>query len=353
MQYHGRINNIVKFAERKNNFEMIILHHINKEEFKTAINNLKRVRDKKVVEVVYKYAHIFFREVVEDTVELLMKSIQDFKPVKLIAGFMNIPVDRRQAGIELLRYCIIELKCRDKSIHNILIFFYATSPRKEKDELLELLKSGKLNFDVEFALRLFKRHHMYEAEILVYGVMNLFSEAVNLSLENGKFTLAKSYANMPEDDDLKKKLWLEIAINLLRQGRNVNEVINLTKESKVVKIEDLLPHFNEKIKIEDFKDEICESLKGYSQEIERLKRQMESYSSNAEQLKNELRTIKNRCVEIDASNKCEECMKSLFNEEFYIFPCMHGFHSECLLAAVKLQPTSDHDKIEKIDVCNK
>ena len=74
---------------------------------------------------------------------------------------MNIPVDRRQAGIELLRYCIIELKCRDKSIHNILIFFYATSPRKEKDELLELLKSGKLNFDVEFALKLFKRHHMH------------------------------------------------------------------------------------------------------------------------------------------------------------------------------------------------
>ena len=80
---------------------------------------------------------------------------------------------------------------------------------------------------------------------------------------------------------------------------------------------------------------------------------MESYSSNAEQLKNELRTIKNRCVEIDASNKCEECMKSLFNEEFYIFPCMHGFHSECLLAAVKLQPTTDHDKIEKIETCYK
>jgi len=162
MQYHGRINNIVRFAKRKNNFEMIILHHINEEDFQKAITNLKLVGDKKVVEVVYKYAHIFFREVIEDTVELLIKRIQDFKPVKLIAGFMNIPADRRQAGIELLRHCILELKCRDKSIHNILIFFYATS-RKDKDELLDLIKSGKLNFDVEFALRLFKRHRMYEA----------------------------------------------------------------------------------------------------------------------------------------------------------------------------------------------
>lgn len=62
MQSHGRIENIVKFAEKKNNFEMIILHHINEENFKVAINNLKKVKDKKVSEVVYKYAHIFFRE---------------------------------------------------------------------------------------------------------------------------------------------------------------------------------------------------------------------------------------------------------------------------------------------------
>ena len=61
----------------------------------------------------------------------------------------------------------------------------------------------------------------------------------------------------------------------------MSDVISLTKESKVIKIEDLLPYFNEKIKIEDFKDEICDSLKGYSSQIDRLKKQMESYSSNA------------------------------------------------------------------------
>lgn len=61
MQSHGRTNNLVRFAELKNNFEMIILHHINQEDFQTAINNLKKIRDKKVVDVVYKYSHIFFR----------------------------------------------------------------------------------------------------------------------------------------------------------------------------------------------------------------------------------------------------------------------------------------------------
>lgn len=73
----------------------------------------------------------------------------------------------------------------------------------------------------------------------------------------------------------------------------------------MVKIEDLLPHFNQNIKIENFKDEICQSLNNYSQEIGRLKSLMDSYSANAEQLKNELRMVKNRCIEIDSSQKCD------------------------------------------------
>jgi hypothetical protein len=91
MQSHGRTNNIVRFAEMKNNFEMIILHHINQEDYRQAIRDLRKVRDKRVVEVVYKYAHIFFREVTEETIELLIRTVQEFKPGKLVAGFINIP----------------------------------------------------------------------------------------------------------------------------------------------------------------------------------------------------------------------------------------------------------------------
>lgn len=99
----------------------------------------------------------------------------------------------------------------------------------------------------------------------------------------------------------------------MKKGR-ISDVIELTKQSKVVKIEDLLPYFNQNIKIENFKDEICESLKSYSAEIGRLKQLMDSYSTNAEQLKNELRMVKNRCIEIDSSHKCEECLKTLFSQ---------------------------------------
>jgi hypothetical protein len=67
---------------------------------------LKNVKDPKVVEVVYKYAHIFFRFETEKTVNLLTKSVRDFKPIKLMPGLMNIPDNKRVHGIELLRYCV-------------------------------------------------------------------------------------------------------------------------------------------------------------------------------------------------------------------------------------------------------
>jgi hypothetical protein len=130
----------------------------------------------------------------------------------------------------------------------------------------------------------------------------------------------------------------------------MNQVIMLTKQSKVLKIEDLLPSFNQNIKIESFKDEICESLKSYSEEINKLKKMMDSYSANAEQLKNELRLIKNRCIEVDSNTKCEECFKVLYKSEFYIFPCMHGFHKDCLFEAAKSQPVVNVHKLEEIGV---
>lgn len=50
----------------------------------------------------------------------------------------------------------------------------------------------------------------------------------------------------------------------------------------MIKIEDLLPEFNQNIKIEDFKDEICKSLRNYNEEIEKLKDEMKTFSQNSE-----------------------------------------------------------------------
>lgn len=107
MMSHGRIQNLINFADKKSNIEMIIIHYLSEESYDKALDYLKNVKDtNKVAEVVYKYSHIFFRFQTEKTVTLLTRSIKDFKPIKLMPGLMNIPYEKRIFGIDLLRYCV-------------------------------------------------------------------------------------------------------------------------------------------------------------------------------------------------------------------------------------------------------
>ena len=106
MQSHGRIRDLIGFADRKHNFEMIVMHYLSEEAYEKALEYLKNVKDPKIDDVVYKYSHIFFRYETEKTVQLLTKYIKDFKPIKLMPGLMNIPDSKRVYGIELLRYLL-------------------------------------------------------------------------------------------------------------------------------------------------------------------------------------------------------------------------------------------------------
>jgi len=95
------------------------------------------------------------------------------------------------------------------------------------------MKKGRLDFDLDFGSRLFKNYRIPEAQIIVYGKMYLYSKAVSLALENNKEDLAKEYADKPDYEDERKKLWIEIAKHyLLKKDNmkdNMNEVIKLTK----------------------------------------------------------------------------------------------------------------------------
>lgn len=48
------------------------------------------------------------------------------------------------------------------------------------------MKKGRLEFDLDFGLRLFRTYKMAECQIIVYGKMYLYGEAVALALEHNK-----------------------------------------------------------------------------------------------------------------------------------------------------------------------
>lgn len=102
------------------------------------------------------------------------------------------------------------------------------------------------------------------------------------------------------------------------------------------------------------KDEICAALEEYNIHIEELKTEMDEATRSADSIRLDIRELKsryafwtinkdttaNRSFEsrfavINAVEKCYICNYPLLTRQFYIFPCQHAFHGDCLINRVR------------------
>lgn len=108
------------------------------------------------------------------------------------------------------------------------------------------------------------------------------------------------------------------------------------ENADLLKIEDILPFFPDFIVIDDFKEEIAHALEGYSAKIDSLKAEMDEATKTAEVIKQDIMALKNRFITIDANELCSRCLSLLLTRQFYVFPCHHTFHADCLISLVSL-----------------
>lgn len=90
--------------------------------------------------------------------------------------------------------------------------------------------------------------------------MELWHPAVELALTFDP-KLAQQTASQPGDRELQRKLWLLIAEHEIKGKNDVKPALELLKECDLLRIEDLLPFFDDFQKIDHFKEVICDALK--------------------------------------------------------------------------------------------
>lgn len=126
------------------------------------------------------------------------------------------------------------------------------------------------------------------------------------------------------------------------------------ENTDLLKIEDILPFFPDFVVIDDFKDEICTALEGYSGHIDALKGEMDEATKNAEAIKQDIAALQKRFVTVDATEKCSHCALALMTRQFYVFPCHHIFHADCLIGLVSTLlppiPTSCSREIRALEL---
>ena len=233
------------------------------------------------------------------------------------------------------------------------------------DELLEYVKLRKdqkeIHFDELMIARLCtERSNKYlnEACVYLYTRMKWYEEAVELAL-NVNVDLAREVANSVQTDfnelneELKKVLWLRIARHVIEKENDVNKAMNFLQDlTETIAIEDVLPYFPEFVTIDQFKDAIRTSLAAYTDKINSLKENIDQAAKSAQLIRKDIQTIRQKSCTVNTNDCCAQCKFRLMTRRFYVFPCNHKFHSDCLYKVTMpyLIPSDQHriDELQKL-----
>ncbi|XP_053330485.1 vacuolar protein sorting-associated protein 18 homolog isoform X2 [Spea bombifrons] len=333
---HGDTEHMVYFAVLMQDYERVVSHHCQHDDYDEALNVLTKHRDEKLF---YKFSPVLMQHIPEKVVDSWITMGKRLDPKNLIPALVNYSQSAGTQINEAIRYmefCVEELKETEQAIHNYLLSLYA---QFRPNSLLSYLERAgtnpsRIHYDLKYALRLCAEHEHHHACVHVYRVMEMYEEAVDLALKVS-VDLAKSCADLPtEDEELKKKLWLKIARHVVQEEKDVKKAMVCLSSCNLLKIEDILPFFPDFVTIDHFKEAICSSLQDYNQHIEELKREMEDATQSAKRIREDMQEMRNKYGSVDPQDKCTVCDFPLLNRPFYLFLCGHMFHYDCLIQVV-------------------
>ncbi|CAB4006497.1 vacuolar sorting-associated 18 homolog [Paramuricea clavata] len=224
---HGDVENLIFLAMLMKDFERVIHHHIQHDDYRAALEVLKKQNEP---DLYYKFSPVLMQHIPEDTVNAWIEQMKRLDPRKLIPALVYYEQKEDKALIEqavrYLDFCVEILGVRDQAIHNYLLSLYV----KQLDDVslmrylqLQGQDRDEVSYDLEYALRLCSEHDLKPACVHIYSTMGLYEEAVDLALLFD-VELAKIQASKPDDDEaLQKKLWLRIARHVVEKQEDVKK----------------------------------------------------------------------------------------------------------------------------------
>ncbi|KAL1837626.1 hypothetical protein VTJ49DRAFT_3565 [Mycothermus thermophilus] len=353
---HGREEELLFFANAVGDYNYVLSYWVQRERWSDALKVLQRQTDP---DVFYRYSSVLMTHAPTELVDVLMRQGARLDPRSLIPAMLEYdrnykgPLAQNQA-VRYLQYVVNQLGSADAAVHNTLVSMYASHPSRDESALLAYLEAqgDEPRYDQDFALRLCIQHRRVLSCARIYTGMGQYLQAVDLALAHGEVELASIIADRPMSNPaLRKKLWLAVARRVISHQSAGDGVVNgkvpngsaaasstggiktaidFLKRCDLLKIEDLIPFFPDFVVIDDFKDDICAALEDYSRSIDTLRREMDEASRTAANIKVDVAALDRRYAIVEPGEKCADCGLPLLSRQFFVFPCQHSFHSDCL-----------------------
>ncbi|THX30688.1 hypothetical protein D6D10_08588 [Aureobasidium pullulans] len=333
---HGREEELLYFANVIDDYNYVLSYWVQRERWQEAMSVLKKQTDP---EIFYQYSSVLMTHVAVDLVEVMMRQ-NNLEANKLIPALLNynktadVPLNQNQA-VRYLQFCINQRHSTETAVHNTVVSIYAAHPTRDETALFQYLQTQSAaheqNYDADFALRLCIAHQRVQSCVHIYCTMNQYAQAVDMALKHDQVDLAANVADRPGNDPaLRKKLWLKVAKKVIGQSKGIKAAMEFLKRCELLRIEDLIPFFPDFVVIDDFKEEICAALEEYSRQIEGLKREMDESANTAQHIKEDIKSLDQRYAIVEPGEKCWSCRLPLLMRQFFVFPCQHSFHADCL-----------------------
>ncbi|KAL7419717.1 tethering complex subunit [Cryptotrichosporon argae] len=335
---HGRTDLYLFYANLNKDHAKVVQHWIAEEQWRKAVDALNRQSS---LDLYYDVASILMRHAPKETVDAWIRQ-PALSPRRLIPALQTqqaVPAASSQA-VRYLSHVVFQQASTDPTIHNLLLAFYAADTDASDGPLLRFLSTApddpateRPYYDLDYALRQCLKHGRVGACVHVYAKMGLYESSVELALDRGDLPLAMANADRPEDDDaLRRKLWLKIAKYVVQEKKDIKSAMTFLESTDLVKIEDILPFFPDFVVIDDFKAEICSALEDYSRKIDDLRAEMDEATASAAAIRRDIDALAGRFVMVEPGEKCWKCAAALVARQFYVFPCQHVFHADCLIS---------------------
>lgn len=331
---HDREEELLFFANTITDYDYVLSYWVQREKWNEALSVLNKQSNP---ETFYRYSNVLMQHVATGLVEILMRR-SNIDAQKLIPALLsynenaNVPLAQNQA-VRYLNFVVTNNFEVPAAVHNALISIMASNSSSSENMLLSYLESQPSPpfYDADFALRLCIQNNRVQSCVHIYSAMGQFQQAVELALQHDDIDLAAIVADRLEGNDkLRKRLWLLIAEKKIKEAASIKDAIGFLKRCELLKIEDLIPFFPDFVVIDDFKDEICEALEEYSRHIDNLKQEMDISQHTSEQIKAEIAALDHRYAIVEAGERCWICTLPVLSRQFFVFPCQHAFHSDCL-----------------------
>lgn len=346
------MDDLVYFAEVMKDYPQIITQYLQEENYRKALEALSKQNN---IEIFYKYSPIFFELLPKEMVDLWIKFGNHLNPSKLLPSMASCCHTEEQANeaMRFLEHCVNRFNSEDQSIHNSLLSLYLQhSPGKLLDYVKQRKDGTEIHFDKLMLARLCTGRDdvcLNEACVYLYRMLGWYEEAVDLALSLN-VELAREVANSVDSEDfnftamnndnhtdeLKKMLWLRIARHVIEKENDVYKAMEFLQDlNDTIAIEDVLPYFPDFVTIDQFKDSIRSSLAAYTEKIQSLKENIDQAASSAQLIRIDIQNIRQKSITVNSNDVCSECKFRLMTRRFYVFPCNHKFHADCLFQTSK------------------